>query len=1315
MKICDRRIACTSLAVSVFLLASCTASPVVDLHDLHSTDGADLRPDLPGNGGADAVLWPDALPGGDSAAGETWDLASEMAGDAGGPEPGEFGWPCDSPADCFSGYCISRGNGSVCSMQCVEDCPEGWTCAQDLNAAPDIVFVCVPGLLTLCAPCTTDEQCGLQGFASGSRCVDMGAAGAFCGAKCNGECEGGYVCQNVTTVAGDKAQQCVPPAYGECDCSPWAVAQGAVTTCSVTSDAGTCWGQRSCLEDGSLSTCDAAVPAVEICDGADDDCDGEIDEELGDTVCGLGICEHVQTNCVDGQPAPCDPQQGAVAEECNGLDDDCDGTTDESFMDCDGDGLPVCIDDDDDADGVLDDQDNCICAPNPGQEDFDLDNWGDYCDPDDDNDLSADTEDCAPFDPQVHPGAAETCNGLDDNCNDEVDDGLGQSTCGQGNCQHTVDNCVAAQVQFCDPFAGALPEECNGEDDDCDGDTDDFFPDLDQDGEADCVDDDDDGDQVDDDQDNCPQTANSDQSDVDDDGYGDVCDFGCFIDPVQEWEADCDGIPDALDNCPLMPNPDQLDSDGDGAGDQCDGDDDNDGVPDGADNCPFVINPNQSDLDQDGHGDLCDGDVDGDGIPDDDDNCQSVKNSGQEDFDQDGAGDACDSDDDGDGDPDLIDCAPFDAAIHHQAQEVCNGLNDDCDESTDEQGADGCLIYYLDIDEDGYGVAGKNKCLCEAQDLYGALEAGDCEPLEPAINPGQPEVCNGLDDNCDEVADEGFPNLDGDSLADCVDPDDDGDGALDENDNCPQDPNGGQEDLDGDGQGDVCDDDADGDGAPNELDCQPLDADVHPAALEVCDGIDNDCDVGVDEDLGTTTCGLGECLHTVDNCAGGLWHVCDPEAGAGPEVCDGKDNDCDGAVDNGFELDLPCTAGLGECEDEGITVCADDGTQTVCAAEPGQAQTELCDGKDNDCNGVVDNTFDLGAPCTAGVGECAASGATVCSANGIEVVCDAMPLNPGVEVCNSLDDDCDGEVDEELGNQTCGQGQCEHEAQACLGGQVPACDPLEGQQDEVCDGLDNDCDGAVDEDLGTTTCGLGECEHVEDNCDEGIAQNCDPLKGQLPESCNNLDDDCDGVVDDGLGMTTCGLGPCEHEVANCAGGQEQSCDPMQGAVDETCDGVDNDCDGDPDDGLSQACQNNCGSGTETCSNGTWVNCTAPQPAPETCDGQDNDCDGVADEGWTYKCQSLSCSGNGLIHTISDGCIDDGGGSAGGDALQVFCCYGIARFCLSGESCPWRNGCVQTNATCSHAGLGSDYMANAWCSYWNGYANYYCKSNGQVYF
>ena len=148
-----------------------------------------------------------------------------------------------------------------------------------------------------------------------------------------------------------------------------------------------------------------------------------------------------------------------------------------------------------------------------------------------------------------------------------------------------------------------------------------------------------DEDKIGDEIDNCPSTTNSDQSDIDGDGIGDVCDD----------DIDGDGILNDSDNCPETANEDQADMDGDGTGDVCDDDKDGDTVLNDDDNCPETANEDQSDIDGDGLGDVCDDDKDGDTILNADDNCPEIANNDQFDFDSDGIGDVCDDDIDGDG------------------------------------------------------------------------------------------------------------------------------------------------------------------------------------------------------------------------------------------------------------------------------------------------------------------------------------------------------------------------------------------------------------------------------------------------------------------------------------------------------------------------------------------------------------------------------------------------------------------------------------------------------------------------------------------
>ncbi|MCB9528370.1 MAG: hypothetical protein H6701_08265 [Myxococcales bacterium] len=561
-----------------------------------------------------------------------------------------------------------------------------------------------------------------------------------------------------------------------------------------------------------------------------------------------------------------------------------------------------------------------------------------------------------------------------------------------------------------------------------------------------------------------------------------------------------------------------------------------------------------------------------------------------------------------------------DATAGRPDSEACNGIDDDCDGTIDEtlvEGAGGpCLV--------GWGAcAADGVLICREGGAYCAGEAG--APTD--------ERCNGFDDDCDGMTDEDFGELG----ADCVI----GIGA------CA----------------------AEGVRGCDEGIAACLGAAGEPGA-ERCDGVDDDCDGRVDEGVGggePCAAGLGACRvagRTVCDAAGE--RRCGAVPGPpGEERCEGTDEDCDGAIDEGFGVGDACGEGVGACRRVGVRVCdaaggarctvqaaapvaetcngadddcdgmVDEGFPAVCDHEPclsNAPRDERCDGVDEDCDGIVDEGFGLGEVCEVGVGVCARVGRRVCDDGG--VACSAVAGAAGAETCDARDEDCDGRVDEDFPvGAACavGVGQCAAAGVfVCAGGRA-VCDAVAGAaRGERCNGLDDDCDGRLDEGTGLgerCTEGLGAC--AVDGvrvCGEGGVAVCPAVPGAPGvEVCNGIDDDCDGIVDDGFDVgeaCAVGGGACEARgrvVCDDAG--EARCAAVPGAPDdERCNAVDDDCDGriDEDFALGRRCFEGDGicrqAGVTVCRDDEAVCSAVPLPAqPERCDRRDDDCDGRVDE------------------------------------------------------------------------------------------------------
>jgi hypothetical protein len=365
---------------------------------------------------------------------------------------------------------------------------------------------------------------------------------------------------------------------------------------------------------------------------------------------------------------------------------------------------------------------------------------------------------------------------------------------------------------------------------------------------------------------------------------------------------------------------------------------------------------------------------------------------------------------------------------------------------------------------------------------------------------------------------------------------DDDDSALDDDDSALDDDDSGQDDDDS------APTDADGDGVPADEDCDDDDPDIYPGNDEACDGLDNDCDGEVDDGLGA----LAE-----DEDADG-WTPCEGDCDddeilsfpGNPEDCDQIDNDCDGALDPD-EVDVD---GDGEMVCEGDCDDADPNNSPQIA--------ESCDGQDNDCDDLVDEGVE---PATwyadldgDGVGGDFATTACDAPAGHVASAGDCDDGDPAVhpaatEVCNGVDDDCDGDIDED--SAAPGTWYADLDGDGAAGPlSIEACAPLPGFQSswsdcddsdpavfpgatEVCNGIDDDCDGGVDEGPAAPTVAWADADGdgvggsfsldfcavpagfvtVDGDCNDG-----DPaVYPGAPETCDGQDEDCDGVVDDG--------------------------------------------------------------------------------------------------------------------------------------------------------------------------------------------------------
>ena len=374
-------------------------------------------------------------------------------------------------------------------------------------------------------------------------------------------------------------------------------------------------------------------------------------------------------------------------------------------------------------------------------------------------------------------------------------------------------------------------------------------------------------------------------------------------------------------------------------------------------------------------------------------------------------------------------------------------------------------------------------------------------------------------------------------------------------------------------------------------------------------------------------------------CFGERSSVCQSLCGDGlvssHEVCDdGNLDDGDGCnvfcrVEPSFvcvnESETPslCTTDSSVVSDcEANEDCVDSASQPVgqiAYVAPGCAAGD-CDGKLDRCQF---NQVGERLSCGQTDGACS-TGFRTCTNDLVWSVCVGAQLK-APEICDGLDNDCDGDIDEGIPNLRCGTGACANVVAACSENIPQTCEPLDMATTEVCNGLDDDCDGEIDEDLpALISCGTGACEKFVPACVNGIPGYCE-AGAPLPETCDGQDNDCNGEVDD-LPEVVCGRGACLNRMVPCEDGAIVECEPLDAATDETCNGLDDDCDSFVDEGLQPWDEGDgvCRNIVASCEDGASV----PQPEPlpldvrERCNRLDDDCDGVIDENLNcdFRCE-----------------------------------------------------------------------------------------------